>query len=148
MRIAVAGAVIAAALAGCGMVPDGPEIVGVQEPAPANYREIVSEHVRRTYYHPFSIRDASISAPAVGAIYRHGTLGVHEYGWLVCLRANAKSRAGRDTGITETTMILRHGAVVASLSGPDWQGYNRNMCKGAQYEPFALEDSTRSAVLR
>jgi hypothetical protein len=104
-------------LAGCATPADG------TGPYPANYRQIVSEHVRATFFDPYSIRDAQIAAPkADGA-------PVLTPGWVVCMRANAKNRLGAYIGPRETAFIISGGRVVNTL-----EETGHLFCAGSRYE--------------
>ena len=106
----------------------------VNEPPPANYRQIIARHVHESFLDPYSIRDASIAAPKAGQLSRSDAIAVEE-GWIVCLRANAKNRAGGYTGLKTTAFLVRGESVVTSHSGEDHYEVRTN-CAGVAYESF------------
>lgn len=96
----------------------------VDEPLPANYRELARAHLRSTLFDPYSVRDAMIAAP------KNGGSGLYP-GWAVCVRMNAKNRLGAYTGQSVTAVIMREGRVVHSVDETGWM-----FCQGVEYEPF------------
>jgi hypothetical protein len=136
---AVVAGTLSAALEGCATAPSEANV----GPYPAAYREIARDYVRATFLDPYSIRDARIAQPKMGAIIIEGTLR-HDPGWTVCVRANAKNRMGAYTGIKDTVLLMRDGRVVASLSDtPDHYDIRTN-CADAKYERFAeVEEQPR-----
>lgn len=120
---------LAIALLGC--VTSQPQ---VNEPAPANYREIIARHVRESFLDPYSIRDASIAPPKPGQLSRSDAIAV-EQGWIVCFKANAKNRVGGYTGLKTTAYLIRGGIVITSHSGDDHYEV-RTSCAGVAYESF------------
>ena len=124
-------------LAGC--QTDSQQLVS--EPPPANYRQIAADHLRRTLFDPYSVRDAEIARPKPGQVYVDGMH--HEEGWAVCWRANAKNRLGAYTGVKESIVVIRGDRVVASTS-PDPGHYDlRTNCADARYEPFKEIEQAR-----
>jgi hypothetical protein len=120
---------LATAQSGC--VTSQPQ---VNEPAPANYREIIARHVRENFIDPYSIRDASIAPPKPGQLSRTDAIAV-EQGWIVCFKANAKNRVGGYTGLKTTAYLIRGGSVITSHSGDDHYEV-RTSCSGVAYESF------------
>lgn len=114
---------VAAALGvtGCAGAP-WPQAQAV--PPPANYRAAVAAHVKATFVDPYSIRDASISAPIAGTSLMGPV-------WTVCMRANAKNRLGAYAGLKETSFTFRDGQIMAD------DQYAAITCAAAAYEPFA-----------
>lgn len=107
-------------------------------PMPARYRQIAAEFFRKALVDPYSVRDAEISKPKMGSLFVEGTLGKHEPGWLVCLRANSKNRMGAYTGLRDTAIVIRGDVVRASLSDPDNTHYIvKKICGEEAYEPFS-----------
>lgn len=96
----------------------------VDEPPPANYREIAVAHLKQTLFDPYTVRDASIAAP------KNGGSGLYP-GWAVCVRLNAKNRFGAYTGQSTMALIMRGGKVVQSADENGWM-----FCQGVTYEPF------------
>ena len=110
-------------------------------PYPTAYREMAREYLRKTMFDPYSVRDAQITKPKMGKLFIEGTLGVHESGWLVCFRSNAKNRMGAYTGISDTALVIRGDRVLASLSDPSRSHYVVKMiCENEKYEPFPEMD--------
>src|SRR5262245_41832513 len=74
-------------------------------PAPVNYKAAVKDRAFRSFFDPQSIRDASISKPFHGR-----TVANYNWesgmGWVVCLKANTKTRFGAYTGLQETVYIF------------------------------------------
>lgn len=118
--LALAGAVVAGCQTSGGSAPAA---------VPANYRVMVADEVRKTFFDPYSIRDASISAPIPGT----SMMGAMH---TVCVRANAKNRMGGYTGIRTTAVVIRSGAVTVSD-----QSVADIACASATYEPFPEIDS-------
>jgi hypothetical protein len=133
--VMIAGAL---ALAGCQTAGEqgGPAAqAAAGDPIPVNYRQIVAAHIRANFIDPYSIRDASIAPPVRGSAYVEGTLGMHEAGWAVCVRANSKNRMGGYTGTKPTMFIIRGQKVVASQT--DEYYVTRTTCGAdAAYEVF------------
>lgn len=130
MTRAVAGGLALALLAGCVTVDESS--IG---PAPTSYRQAAADHLRKTLFDPYSVRDAEIASPRPGNIHVEGTL-THASGWAVCWRANAKNRYGAYVGLKENILIFREGAIVAATSDPEPFHYDLRTCRGARYEPF------------
>ena len=86
-------------------------------PFPENYADLVREHVRTTFFDPYSIRDASLSKPELGRFMFSG-------GWVVCLRANAKNRLGGYTGVSDTVFFVNQGRITDG--GDDTVGICKN----------------------
>ena len=130
--------VITLALAGCAMEVETP-----REPPPTNYRQAVAEYIRKSFFDPYSIRDAGIAPPRPGWGFGGTSFGEYKTGWAVCVRANAKNRMGAYGGSKETIYIIQDGRVVAS--GQDLEtSAARSGCEGAQYEPFPeIEEQAR-----
>lgn len=115
-------------LAACVTDVSQPPSVAAQEPIPANYREAAREYLRSSLFDPYSVRDASVSEPRRQASW---VMGAPE-AWTVCVRMNAKNRAGGYTGIKETVLLYRGGRVAESTDGPA-----PYYCGDARYEPFS-----------
>lgn len=102
-----------------------------QAPPPANYREQVSARVKKTFFDPYSVRDAAISRPFLQSAAFDGITPIPHSGWMVCVRANAKNRMGAYTGLTETGFMFSGDTIMDA----DFRGH---FCAGAaaSYEPF------------
>jgi hypothetical protein len=120
-RTAVA---IAIALTGCAG-SEGPTLTGsVDEPPPANYRELAREHMRTIMFDPYSARDPFIAKPKNGG-------SVLYPGWVICVRVNAKNSLGAYTGPQITAVTVRAGKVTVAQTDTGWM-----FCDGVEYEPF------------
>lgn len=91
----------AASIAGCSV--NSAESAG---PRPDNWRAVVTEYIRSTWYDPCSMRDAQLAAPVTGTFN-------FQSGWIVCFRANAKNRMGAYTGLKNYDFMLRDSRVVS-----------------------------------
>lgn len=111
-------------LAACEVTPAEREASG---PPPANFRELTLEHLRKSLFDPYSVRDAEIAHPTLKPSWVLGD----PPGWVVCWRGNAKNRMGGYTGISEARVLIRNGRVVSSDDG-----YAPYYCGNAVYEPF------------
>lgn len=113
-------------------------------PYPAEYRSIVRDYLRKTVFDPYTVRDAQISKPKQGALYVEGTLGLHEFGWLVCFRSNSKNRMGAYTGLSDMAVVIRDGRVLTSTSDPTHSNYPiKKDCDDERYEPFSAIEQAR-----
>lgn len=114
----VAYLTLAVLLAGCASLDQPNEFIG---PYPHDYKTTIREHVLRSFFDPYSIRDASISEP----VRSHTG---EPNGWLVCLEANAKNRMGGYTGLSRTAYYLQIGGrLVGSETDDDYANY---ICTG------------------
>jgi hypothetical protein len=120
-------AIAALALAGCAQTTA--QHAAAIPTLPANYRQLIIEHVRQTYNDPYSIRDAAISAPIAGTSFFGAVQSV-------CVRANAKNRMGGYIGLKANAITFREGRIV-SFS----EEYAGMICDGAIYEPFPEIDA-------
>lgn len=103
---------------GAGTVAEGPQTL------PPDYRQQIIAKVKESFFDPYSIRDASISAPIPGANIYGATN-------TVCVRANAKNRMGGYIGLRSTMYVFNGPKLtVSSSDGADW------MCAKAAWEPF------------
>lgn len=92
---------------------------------PLAYKESVLNHIKRTYFDPYSIRSALISEPI--AYYRVGFGHV----WFVCYKLNAKNRYGAYTGLKQSTCSF-DGNMLKNCR-EDSSDFN---CGQAKYQPF------------
>ena len=130
MRMRLAAVVwVGLVLAGCGApaMKVDPTLSG---PYPFNYKAIMAEQVRDTYFDPHTLRDVAISAPDAG--YMGSTEG-----WWVCVRANGKNRMGAYAGMQTTGYLIRNGVVVDSLTGS-------SDCAYEKFEPWPEMENTDS----
>lgn len=116
-------------LAACNQTSGSVQQVAASEPPPASYREQVIARVKKSFFDPYSVRDASISQPFVQNAAFDGVTPIPHSGWMVCIRANAKNRMGAYTGLTETGYMFKGGQIVSA----DFKGH---FCADAKYEPF------------
>ena len=89
-------------------------------PFPTDFKTTIRKHVLRSFFDPYSIRDASISEPV-------GSRTGEPDGWLVCLETNAKNRMGGYTGLSRTAYYVRLGGQVVGLETGDYGNYS---CSG------------------
>jgi hypothetical protein len=114
-----------------------------RDPPPTNYRPAVAEYIRKTFFDPYSIRDAGIAPPRPGWAFGGNSMGAYKTGWAICVRANAKNRMGAYSGVKENIYIFQDGRVVASGQDLDTSAAGTG-CEGAQYEPFPeIEEQPR-----
>lgn len=117
---------------------DAPPIAA--SPPPSDYRQKVVARVRRTFFDPYTIRDASISQPLSASGVFDGVTFVPHSGWMVCVRANAKNRMGAYIGLKETPVLFKEDAVADLDLSP-------HHCAKAVYEPFPeIEEGYRAPV--
>lgn len=103
-------------------------LVAPKTPPPANYKQKIIDHVRQSFFDPYSIRDAAISKPFAVNRIGHGEI------WFVCVKTNAKNRMGAYTGISPTAYWFQNGGMkLASPGAPEYDEFN---CAHAQYAPF------------
>lgn len=105
---------------------------GPSSSPPANYRQLAIDHVKKTFFDPYSIRDAEISAPKLAAGPSLNSNGFNTP-WVVCIRANAKNRMGAYTGRKVTAIALSDSGVVNSW---DEMQYSQTVCGDVSYERF------------
>ena len=116
-------------LAGCAAQPqmqDGMVVANL----PPNYRDVIAEHVKKTYFDPYSIRDASISNPV-------DTTSIFGPVTNVCVKANAKNRMGGYIGIRATGYVFQSGKILNVLENEMIAG----QCESRSYDPFYEIDS-------
>lgn len=113
------------------------------EGPPANYREQVTARVKRSFFDPYSIRDAAISRPFMQGAAFDGATPIPHSGWMVCVKANAKNRMGAYTGLSETGYMFKGGAIVDA----DFKGH---FCAAAaqSYGPFPEIEAGGKAATR
>ena len=125
-----AGSILAALflLAGCsGPVsphsPEGAKLTPTYA-LPADYKQLVVNHMRQTLKDPYSMRDVQISAPRLHQAVV-GTL------WSVCVLGNGKNSYGAYIGMKP--MFIVFGDSKVSMSDEE---YAVMTCSEAKYEPF------------
>lgn len=114
----------ASTLCGCAAGGGQPVAESAAEPLPANYRVMVAEHVRKSFFDPYSMRDVGISQPIPGAAFT-GSVST------VCVQANAKNRMGAYTGLKATSFTFRGGQI--TVADTEYAGIT---CAAAVYGPF------------
>lgn len=98
-------AALSSILAGCAIQPDRVAI----GPFPSDFKEIIREHVLRTFFDPYSIRSASVTLPFEGHIS-------FQQGWIVCLESNSKNKIGGYVGLQRTAFLINNDKVVQSIA--------------------------------
>lgn len=96
---------------------------------PTNYKDIIIQDIKTSYFDPYSIRSAEITAPF---LQNHSILG---HFWAVCVRANGKNRMGAYVGIKTEAYVFRHGKLLQKSTHPE------DYCTNAQFQPFTGLDS-------
>ena len=76
---------------------------------PYDYKEITKAYIEKTFPDPKSLRTVAIGDPVKGNVGK-------ELGWIVCLQANAKNRAGGYEGVKRTALLISDGAVTRSTT--------------------------------
>jgi hypothetical protein len=104
LRTCLSAALAAATLSGC--VTASSEAIG---PYPTNWEQALRDTIRKTFFDPYSIRDARATSPQTGHLF-------FQQGWVVCFEANAKNRMGGYTGLKRTAYLLNNGQVVNSMT--------------------------------
>lgn len=94
------------------------------DPFPANYRQIVADHLKSNLFDPYSVRNAQISEPRA-----HNAIAGPR--WNVCFRGNAKNRLGGYTGMRDTLFVIQSGRIIATDDE-----YGSTTCAGATFGPF------------
>ncbi|SCX00802.1 hypothetical protein DSM25558_0180 [Agrobacterium sp. DSM 25558] len=95
-------ALLSALLSSCVTAEQATQMYGAQTPASPVIRAAIVEHVRNTFFDPYSIRDAEISNQL-----RLSSLGVD----VVCFKANAKNRMGGYIGRKAVSVRIKDGKV-------------------------------------
>jgi hypothetical protein len=94
-RIALVGS-LTILFAGCAVREANMRIFERQRPVNDQERKAIIEHIRTTYFDPYSVRDAEISHSAPSA-------GIDaSITYLVCVKSNAKNRFGAYVGRTSS----------------------------------------------
>jgi len=109
-------------LVGCQSIPTTEEKLG---PYPDDYKNIVKNHIKSTFYDPYSLRDAELTPPV------NARVG-WDTGWAVCLRTNGKNRMGGYTGMQTSVILIRDYKVISTYRNfkPCYNVYN--------YEPYSI----------
>ena len=85
-------------------------------PYPDNYKEVVANHIKQTYFDPYSLKDVQISEPTPGVL-------AMAQGYNVCLQANAKNRMGGYTGLKRNSYLINNQRVIFTIND-DLRCYN------------------------
>lgn len=123
-------------LTGCAATTMAPASTADAGSPPINYRSAVAASVTSTFVDPYSIRDASISAPLYASAVFDGVTPIPRKGWVVCVRANSKNRMGGYVGQQLTVFLFRGEAVYTSIGGPDYAGQVVDHCASAVFTDF------------
>jgi hypothetical protein len=96
-------------------------------PFPNDYKSILAQEIKRTYFDPHSLRDVSISTPIAGNLPHTVT------GWVVCMEANGKNRMGGYVGLKTYGFLIRNGVVIYSESD-----MTTGLCRFQSLSPWDL----------
>lgn len=105
-------------VAGCVVKPDETAI----GPYPENYKQIISEHIEKSFFDPYSMKSVALSGPVQGQIF-------FNQGWVVCLQANAKNRLGGYTGLQRSAYLINNYKIIQTMA-------NAPMCQAEQLSFF------------
>lgn len=130
------GLMAATVLAGCAATTMKPASTAEAGPPPVNYRAAVAANVKETFFDPYSVRDATISAPLYATSVFDGASFVARKGWIVCMKANSKNRMGGYVGQQLTVFVFKGETVDISLSGRDYEFQLQDHCKTAVFSDF------------
>lgn len=120
-------------LAGCQTAAQGPSATQKASSAPPqNYRQLAVDHVKKSFFDPYSIRDAEISGPKLAAGPSLNSDGFNTP-WIVCIRANAKNQMGAYTGRKVTALAISDAGVVNTW---DEAKFSQTVCSDVAYERF------------
>lgn len=136
MRAGIASITICFILAACG--GGASQTAGTSQsagPLPENYKVIVQEEIRKSYFDPYSLRDVSISTPVAGNLPYQSGAGA---GWIVCVEANGKNKMGGYTGLKRTAFLIRNGAFVG---GESEDFVTADICRTHVFSPWKLSIS-------
>lgn len=121
-------------LARCTPPPD--VNAGNAGPYPANYKDLMADYIKTTFFDPYSLRDVKLSKPFPS---RTGW-GV---GWAVCLTLNAKNRMGGYTGLSTDYYEIDGSTVERQDRFVPFVG---DQCAPAVMEPWPEMDSGTKAA--
>lgn len=96
------------------------------EPYPTEWKSIVLSYIKDNFNDPYSVRDSEASQP-----FRKGDF-INGNWWVVCIKNNAKNKAGGYIGKTATRLDIKNGKV-------DYVVQRSETCNNIKYEPFPLE---------
>lgn len=80
-------------------------------PFPAHYKQIIKNHIERTYFDPYSLRSVSISATPSSGVF------AYQSGWWVCVECNGKNRMGGYVGLERKAYLIAQNQVAMTLDG-------------------------------
>lgn len=110
-RIRLLAVALAMGAVACSTTPSSEEIASHDYgPFPSNYEQLIKDHIGKTFFDPYSVRDLAISEPKKG-YYNHG-LGRQTLGWYSVVTLNAKNRMGGYVGHTTYHCVIDQGVVV------------------------------------
>jgi hypothetical protein len=122
------GIIIAVSLTACGgsgqVRSSGDDDVG---PYPTNWKSIVKSYIQNNYLDPRSVTQSEAAPP-----FRK-TTPFYDFGWMVCIRNNAKNQFGGYTGRRITELGIKRGRVV------DVDDKSDLFCRDAKFEPLPLD---------
>ncbi len=118
--------IVAFALTGCATAQH-------TDVAPINWRHQTVEAVKGSFKDPYSIRDASVTAPIYQPAIFDGVTPLPNAGYVVCVKANAKNSFGAYTGPQIEGYLFQNGRVAFVI--PPGQLSNGYLC-GGQFTPF------------
>lgn len=72
---------------------------------PNDYKKLAADKMREDFFDPYTLKDVWISAPVEGHLQ-------FNLGWIVCVRANGKDKAGTYAGRKEIAYLLNKGLVL------------------------------------
>jgi len=78
---------------------------------PNDYREIIGDYIKDTFYDPYSVQDVSISSPQRGW-YQETAFSDSVFGYKMTLSVNAKNRMGAYTGRKTYYVFIRNGTIM------------------------------------
>jgi hypothetical protein len=115
------------ALAGCAVRQANLRMFEDQRALSNEQRAALASEVRRTFFDPYSIRDAEISNAAPTITLDQQTV------YMVCVRANAKNQMGAYVGKKATLYYLNSSGKILNTSQDEW-----SFCDNPQlaYKPF------------
>jgi len=136
MRRLTLMAVACCAIGACAPPRPDPASIG---PPPANYRAAVKEHIKTTFFDPYSLRDVELSEPVPASMVFDGGNLVPYSGWMVCLKANGKNRLGGYTGLQVTGILFQGGVITTNTPSAPAGSLSQTSqhCAGAKYAPFS-----------
>jgi hypothetical protein len=125
----ITAAAVGAALVGC--TPPPPVDAVHAGPYPDNYKALMADYIKTTFFDPYSIRDVKITKPFPA---RSG-FGI---AWGVCLTLNAKNRMGGYIGLDTDFYVIAGSQVEQQDRLVPFVG---DQCAGQVAEPWPEMDA-------